>query len=61
MTSVPPIEAALKETKIGTVKIAAIVVAAENAVKYRLDDKFREKLKNESIDKPKIPPQETGQ
>ncbi|MBA7471440.1 hypothetical protein ES707_06746 [subsurface metagenome] len=61
MISVPAIEVALKEPTRGTVKITAIVVATENAVKHRLDDKLRAKLKNECIDRPKIPPQETGQ
>jgi hypothetical protein len=56
MMSAPAIEVALKEPTRGAVKIAAIVVAAENAVKHRLDDKLRAKLKNECTDRPKIPP-----
>ncbi len=49
-----------RTTLFGTLA-AAIVVAAENAVKYRLDDKLRAELKNGCIERPKIPPQETGQ
>lgn len=61
MISIPAIKVALEESTRGTVKIAAIIVAAENAVKHRLDDKLRAKLKNECIDRPKISPQATGQ
>lgn len=60
MISVPAIEVALKDPTRGTVKIAAIVVATENAVKHRLADKLRSKLKNECIDRFKIPPQANG-
>jgi len=45
MMTVPDIEAALKEPTNGIAKIAAIVVAAENAVKHKLDVTLREKLK----------------
>jgi len=61
MISVPAIEVALEESTRGKVKIAAIIVTAENAVKHCLDDKLRAKLKNECIDRPKIQPQATGQ
>lgn len=60
MISVPAIETVLKEPQRGTVKIAAIIVATENAVKHRLDDELRLKLKNEGIDRPKAQSQESG-
>ncbi|GAG06476.1 unnamed protein product, partial [marine sediment metagenome] len=44
MMTVPDIEAELKEPTNGIEKIAAIVVAAENAVKHKLDATLQEKL-----------------
>lgn len=46
MMTVPDIEDALKESTSGVEKIAALVVATENAVKHKLDKKIKEKLKN---------------
>ena len=44
MMSVPAIEGALREPTNGIAKIAAIVLAAENAVKHKLSAELRAKL-----------------
>ncbi|MBL7189908.1 MAG: hypothetical protein ISS70_26560 [Phycisphaerae bacterium] len=49
MTSVPPIEAALKEPTKGMAKIAAIVLTAENAVEHKLDAELRARLKQDGL------------
>jgi len=53
MIAVPDIEAAIGESARGTVKIAKLLLAAEIAVRHRLDANLRSKLKEHCLQKQK--------